>query len=317
MTRRGDAFHGPAGFTVDDPETVWRMPPRPPLEGSPNVLLIVHDDVGFGHPGCYGAPIRTLSTDRLAAGGLLYDNFHTTAMRSQTRPGQVFANLVGNAPKYRREGMLPAIAIAARQASLMIEFAVQNNGIGIEPGCIDRILGMVRRLHAHDRHEGTGTGPAVVKQIVERHGGRVWVQSRPGVGSASFFTLPAAWVEEGFGGVDRLLPDPPSGATIELSGPSPQRTGRWIPRSQRIIRSMDLTRMSFAPGMRVGQTGEGGSWGRRGEGEGRALPRHGLDPDRAAVPLDDLPDHGEADPRIIVPPRRTPRGTEESRPRRT
>lgn len=84
MTWQGQRFDGTVGFTVEESTPDWPMPPRPP-EGSPNVIYIVLDDVGFGHLGCYGAPIATPHIDRLAASGLRYSNFHTTAMCSPTR----------------------------------------------------------------------------------------------------------------------------------------------------------------------------------------------------------------------------------------
>ena len=105
---------------------------------------------------------------------------------------QVFMNLLGNALKYRRAGVPPEIAISARQRDGMVEFAVRDNGIGIEPEYFDRIFEMFRRLHTHDEVEGTGIGLAVVKKIVERHGGTVRVESTPGEGSTFFFTLPGA-----------------------------------------------------------------------------------------------------------------------------
>lgn len=84
MTWQGDSFKGKIGFTMDESEPSWRMPPRSP-QGSPNVLFIVLDDVGYGHLGCYGGLIETPNIDRLADGGLVYNNFHTTAMCSPTR----------------------------------------------------------------------------------------------------------------------------------------------------------------------------------------------------------------------------------------
>ncbi len=105
---------------------------------------------------------------------------------------QIVVNLVGNAVKYRRAGVPPEIAIRARRLDDMVEFAVADNGIGIEEQYYDRIFEMFQRLHTHDEVEGTGIGLAIVKKIVDRHGGTVRVESTPGEGSTFFFTMPGA-----------------------------------------------------------------------------------------------------------------------------
>ncbi len=114
------------------------------------------------------------------------------AMADAAQLEQVFANLISNALKYGREGVPPVVRISARREGPMVEFAVADNGIGIEAAYFDRIFEMFQRLHTHDQYEGTGIGLAVVKRIVERHGGRVRVESTPGEGSTFSFTLPAA-----------------------------------------------------------------------------------------------------------------------------
>jgi len=84
MSWQGEVFKGKIGFTMEDSTPHWNLPPRPPA-GSPNVLMIVLDDVGYAHLGCYGSPIETPNIDALAARGLRYSNWHATALCSPTR----------------------------------------------------------------------------------------------------------------------------------------------------------------------------------------------------------------------------------------
>jgi len=102
---------------------------------------------------------------------------------------QIFQNLIGNAIKFT-EGRDPAIAISARRDGEQWQFCVEDNGIGIEEQYLDRVFGLFQRLHERERYEGSGMGLSIAKRIVERHGGRMWITSTPGVGSKFYFTLP-------------------------------------------------------------------------------------------------------------------------------
>ena len=115
-----------------------------------------------------------------------------TVVADRMQLQQVFSNLIGNAIKYRRPGVPPEVRVSARREGAFWEFSVADNGIGIAAEHRDRIFEMFRRLHTHDEYDGTGIGLAVVKKIVERHGGTVRVESTPGDGSTFFFTMPAA-----------------------------------------------------------------------------------------------------------------------------
>jgi light-regulated signal transduction histidine kinase (bacteriophytochrome) len=99
---------------------------------------------------------------------------------------QVFQNLIENALKFHG-AVPPRIHVSAQDLEKEWKFSVRDNGIGIDPQYHDRIFIMFQRLHNRKEYPGTGIGLAIVKKIIERHGGRSWVESGVGKGSAFLF----------------------------------------------------------------------------------------------------------------------------------
>ena len=105
---------------------------------------------------------------------------------------RIFQNLISNAIKFRKQEEPLKINIYANKNIYSNEyvFSIEDNGIGIEEQYSERIFTIFQRLHTREEYKGTGIGLSIVKRIIERHGGRVWVESEPGIGSTFYFALP-------------------------------------------------------------------------------------------------------------------------------
>ena len=110
---------------------------------------------------------------------------------------QVFQNLIGNAIKFRKSGEPPRVHIAAHQQGAAWVFSIRDNGIGINPKYFDRIFVIFQRLHTRETYPGSGIGLALCKSIIERHGGRIWVESQPDKGTIFRFTVPVQDMQKG------------------------------------------------------------------------------------------------------------------------
>ena len=113
-----------------------------------------------------------------------------TVQADITELTQLFQNLIGNAIKFHGD-QPPVVHVTADRQDGHWHFIVRDNGIGIAPEFADRIFVIFQRLHSRSNYPGNGLGLAICKKIVERYGGRIWVQSTPGHGAIFHFTLPA------------------------------------------------------------------------------------------------------------------------------
>ncbi len=103
----------------------------------------------------------------------------------------VFQNLLGNALKYRKKDVRPEIHVSAKPQENQWIISVEDNGIGFEGQFADQVFGLFKRLHSDD-YPGTGLGLAICARVVERYGGRIWAEGRPGEGATFRFSLPSA-----------------------------------------------------------------------------------------------------------------------------
>lgn len=190
------------------------------VDGAKRMQALIQDLLAYSRVGTRGKPfepvdmartVETVLTDlgpaldevgtRLVVGDL------PTVKADPTQMRQLLQNLIGNAVKFRGAAR-PEVRISAeryRYAGPDVapdrtepgwRFAVEDNGIGIAPEHAERIFQIFQRLHTRDEYEGTGIGLAMCKKIVERHGGRIWLDSEPGRGTTFYFWLPDRPPEE-------------------------------------------------------------------------------------------------------------------------
>jgi signal transduction histidine kinase len=173
------------------------------VEGAERMQTLIHDLLTFSRVGTKGGAfvrmnmkdafddaMKNLQVAITESGALVtYCDEMPSVSADPTQMTQLLQNLIANAIKFHGQ-MRPQIVVGAERKNNYWVMSVKDNGIGIEPQYYDRIFLIFQRLHTRSQYKGTGIGLAVCKKIVERHGGMIWVESKPGEGSTFFFTIP-------------------------------------------------------------------------------------------------------------------------------
>lgn len=172
------------------------------VEGATRMQQIITDLLAYSRVGSHGRVVEAV--DCHAVVELALSNLRTAIEESDARivrgslpviaadraqMVQIFQNLIGNAIKFRG-GAAPEVTIAAERDADGWRFSIRDTGIGIDPRHAERIFTIFQRLHGRGQYPGTGIGLAICKKIVDRHGGRIWVESTPGAGATFAFTIP-------------------------------------------------------------------------------------------------------------------------------
>jgi len=133
---------------------------------------------------------RNLQSMIAEAGAVVHYGELPIIIGDEAQIARLFQNLLQNALKFRRKDVPPIIDIGAEKTDAGQVFVVRDNGIGIEEQYFKRIFTIFQRLHTRDEYPGTGMGLSICKRIVERHGGRIWLESNPGTGTSFYFSIP-------------------------------------------------------------------------------------------------------------------------------
>ena len=172
------------------------------VDGATRMQALINDLLSYSRVGTRGAGMEPTALETVferalknVQGAILESGATIThdplpgVMGDASQLTQVLQNLLGNAVKFRGPEP-PRIHVSASRQATEHVFSIRDNGIGIEPGYFGRLFIIFQRLHGTTEYPGTGIGLAICKRIVERHGGRIWVESEPGKGSTFYFTLP-------------------------------------------------------------------------------------------------------------------------------
>jgi light-regulated signal transduction histidine kinase (bacteriophytochrome) len=171
------------------------------VDGAKRMQVLLYDLLEYSRVGTRGKPFNLTNCEDIVeqamanlkiaieeSGALVSHDILPTIMADEGQLVRLFQNLIGNAIKFCRQE-LPRVHISAQRRYNVVIFSVSDNGIGIDPQHSQSIFGIFKRLHTREEYPGTGMGLAICKKIVERHGGRISVQSQPGEGSTFHFTI--------------------------------------------------------------------------------------------------------------------------------
>jgi len=172
------------------------------VDGATRMQRLINDLLAYSRVGTRGKPLQLKdgndvfrqARDNLTkaiedSGALIFTDHLPTVRGDEMQLIQLFQNLMANAIKFHGPEP-PQIQVSAAKNGREWVFAVKDNGIGIAPEHQERIFSIFQRLHQRSEYPGTGIGLAMCKKIVERHGGRIWVESQVGAGSTFYFTIP-------------------------------------------------------------------------------------------------------------------------------
>ena len=173
------------------------------VDGCNRMQGLIKDLLAYSRAGTNGKALREVSGEKaleealanlraiIEQSGAVVTHDSLPVLRTDnTQLTQVFQNLVGNAIKYHGAEVPHVHISATKNDGREWIFSVRDNGLGIDPQYFGRIFILFQRLHGRDEFEGTGIGLAICKKILERLGGRIWVESRPERGSTFYFALP-------------------------------------------------------------------------------------------------------------------------------
>jgi PAS domain S-box-containing protein len=172
------------------------------VDGAARMKTLINDLLAYSRAGTRGAGFEPADCQAVLervlddlqvmiqeSGATITHDPLPTVTADATQLAQLLQNLIGNALKFRNQAP-PCVHVGAERQGNDWVFRVQDNGIGLEPQYAERIFAIFQRLHNREDYPGTGIGLAISKRIVERHGGRIWVESQPGQGSTFYFTIP-------------------------------------------------------------------------------------------------------------------------------